>query len=84
MVCLTRAILANLSFALEENVSSAVGVWSFYKCHQVKFFVLFKSFRNLVIFLKIVQLQQLWTISSFSSTSDSELSTDRRVLWERR
>lgn len=30
--------LGNVSFALEENVSSAVVGWSFYKCHQIKSF----------------------------------------------
>lgn len=29
-------ILVYVSFALEENVSSRVVMWIFYKCHQVK------------------------------------------------
>lgn len=29
--CLAQAILVNVSFTFEENVSSAIVVWSFYK-----------------------------------------------------
>lgn len=57
LFCFAQAILVNVSFALEENVSFAVVEWSFYKCHQVKFFVVFKSFINLIVFLIIAQLQ---------------------------
>ena len=32
---LVQIILGNVSFAPEENVSSAVVGWNFYKCHQV-------------------------------------------------
>lgn len=35
---LVQIILGNVSFAPEENVSSAVVGWNFYKCHQVKLF----------------------------------------------
>lgn len=35
---LIQTTLVNLSFALEENVSSVVVGWNFYKYHQVKLF----------------------------------------------